>query len=97
MTLEMTAHFTLDGEAKEKPRDPVWDALLLACGIPLTASIPKSARGAYNRAVRDLREIRATPEAIKAHADAFRRRWPAVSLTPTALVRRWNESVARAD
>lgn len=81
-----------DGKA-ERQRDLLWEAMLTACGIPLTAAIPKSARGAYNKALKDLREIGATPEAVHAHARAFAKKWPTVSLTPTALVRRWNECV----
>lgn len=76
-----------------KKRDLTWDALLQACGIPLTAEIPSSARGAYNKACKDLKAIGATPEQIEAHAAAYRRKW-STELTPTALVRRWNECVA---
>lgn len=84
-----------DGKG-ERARDLLWESLLQACGIPLTAAIPKSARGAYNKAHQDLRSIKATPESIHAHAQAFKRKWPKVSLTPTALVRRWNECVVPA-
>lgn len=70
--------------------DPVWDALMAACQVD-PASIPRSARGAYNRAVADLRAIDADPASIAAKAAAYRRTWPSVSLTPTALVRRWSE------
>jgi hypothetical protein len=82
-------------EEEPRPRDTLWDALLQACGVPLTAPIPKSARGAYNRALKDLREIGADPGQIDAHAQQFRLRWPNVTLTPTALVRRWNECVSQ--
>lgn len=86
------------GDAKAgRPKDLLWEAMLGACGIPLTAAIPKSARGAYNKALADLRAIGATPESIRAHAQAFRRKWQRVSLTPTALVRRWNECVVAQD
>lgn len=81
------------GDGFKKPQDKIWEALLQACGIPLTATISKSARGAYNRAAKDLRDMQATPESIHAHARAFSKKWPAVSMTPTALVRRWNECV----
>jgi hypothetical protein len=68
--------------------DVVWDALMLVCGV---TSITKAARGAYNRAAKDLREVGATPTTIGARAFVFRERWPDVSLTPTALARRWGE------
>lgn len=77
-----------------RPRDEVWDALMDACDVD-TASIPKSARGAYNRAVADLRAIGARPDEIAAKALTFRQTWPRVSLTPTALVRRWSELTPR--
>lgn len=76
-----------------RPKDEIWESLLTACGIPLTATISPSARGAYNRAVKDLKSMGASPEMIAARGKAFSRKWPSVSLTPTALVRRWNESV----
>lgn len=82
-------------EKSPRPKDEVWEAMLGACGIPYTATIPKSARGAYNRACRELKELTATAASIEAHARAFRTRWPTVSLTPTALVRRWNECVSQ--
>lgn len=70
-------------------RDDVWDALMDACDVeqPITTS----ARGAYNRAAKDLRSARATPDEISRRAAVFRHRWPEASLTPTALARRWAE------
>lgn len=76
--------------AAGRARDVVWDALLEVCGVD-PASITASSRGAYNRAAKDLRAIGATPEEILARAWVFRTRWPTVSLTPTALARRWPE------
>jgi len=71
-------------------RDEVWDTVMLVCGIG-EGSITKSSRGAYNKSVKDLRDISATPRQIIERAVVFRRRWPDVSLTPTALSRRWPE------
>lgn len=76
-------------EKQPRKADPIWDALMSACGI--NGSIPKSARGAYNRARSDLAAAGATPEEIKRRADIYRRQWPTVSITPTALTRRWAE------
>ena len=75
---------------RNRPRDELWDALMAACGIDTTA-IPKSARGAYNTAVADLRHIGATPAQITLRAHRYRHLWPNASLTPTALARRWSE------
>jgi hypothetical protein len=73
-----------------RPVDVVWETLLDVCGIDPTG-ITGSSRGAYNRAAKDLRQVGATPEEIVRRAWTFRKRWPDVSLTPTALARRWPE------
>lgn len=76
--------------ATARRRDVVWETVMEVCGIDPT-QITSSSRGAYNRAVRDLRDLGAGPEAIVVRATVFRRRWPEASLTPTALARRWPE------
>lgn len=73
-----------------RPRDVVWDAVMDACQID-TASIPGSARGAYNRAVADLKQANAEPDEIARRAMHFRMHWPDITCTPTALARRWAE------
>lgn len=78
-----------------RERDVVWDAVMHACGVDQDA-IPKGARGAYNRAVKELKEVDATAADIMARAQVFRIRWPDASLTPTALCRRWAECGAAA-
>jgi hypothetical protein len=78
------------GAAKPRKADPVWDALMAACGVD-TAQIPKSSRGAYNTAVKDLKEIGATPGQITLRGRRYQAKWPTASITPTALVRRWPE------
>ena len=75
-------------ESARKP-DVLWDALLRACGI--TGPISPSARGAYNKARSDLAACNATPDMVQERAGVYRMRWPNVSLTPTALARRWSE------
>lgn len=71
-------------------RDLVWEMMLEVCGID-GQKIPSSARGPYNRARKDLRQVGATPDEIVRRAVVFRTRWPDASLTPTALARRWAE------
>jgi hypothetical protein len=73
-----------------KAPDPIWDALLAVCQID-PSGVAKSARGAYNTAAADLRSLGATPSEISRRARQYRRQWPGVSLTPTALARRWAE------
>jgi len=74
--------------AVARKRDDTWDAILAVCGI---TDVTSSARGAYNRAVKDIRDLGATPDEIGRRALRFRERWPEASLTPTALARRWGE------
>lgn len=74
---------------RRRPPDLLWDAVMSACGI--TDPPTDSARGAYNRAVKDLRGAGAEPDEVRKRAAAFRDRWPEASLTPTALARRWPE------
>jgi DNA-binding transcriptional ArsR family regulator len=70
-----------------RDRDAVWDALVEAIGgSPETAS----ARGAWNRAASELREIGATPEEIRRRVRRYRETWPKVSLTPNALAKHWS-------
>jgi len=76
--------------AAQRKADVVWDTLMEVCGID-SQDITKASRGAYNRACADLKEIGATRDSIIVRATVFRRRWPGVSLTPTALARRWPE------
>lgn len=85
-----TSHLPIAPTKSTREPDEIWDALLQACNID-TTNIPKSARGAYNAAVKQLRDIGATPEEIRRRASIYRGQWRDVSLTPTALVRRWGE------
>lgn len=80
-------------QKKPRPPDPLWDAMLAACGLNGASPTPGE-RGAWNKAVQDLRTVNATPAEIQARGSAYRKRWPNVSLTPTALARRWSECVA---
>lgn len=74
-------------------RDELWEAVITGCGLSGTTPT-KSERGAWNKAVADLRAAGATPLEVFDRCAAYRDRWPNVSLTPTALARRWNECMA---
>lgn len=71
-----------------RKRDPLWDALVAEMGYsPQT----KAARGAWNGAVGQLRDTSdCDAEEIAARCAEFRRRWPSVSLTPSALAKHWD-------
>ena len=89
-----------DGDAEKvftekppRPRDLLWEAVITACGLDGGTPTDRE-RKAWNGAVKSLREARATPGEVTARAACYRARWPHVSLTPTALARRWTECVA---
>lgn len=88
------------GEAKPRKPDEVWDAVIEACGLDVS-QLTKSARGATNRAVKELRDVGASPDGIKARAQVHRRRWPNAELTPTSLAKNYAQlgvsSVVRND
>ena len=73
-----------------KPREPdlVWEAVLEVCGIE-QASLTKSGRGAANTAVADIKAAGGTPADVRSRAVEFRRNWPGITLTPSALAKHW--------
>lgn len=75
---------------RTRAADDTWDAVMVACNVD-AQSIPPSARGGYNKAVADLKAVGATPSDIRQRAHNFQLHWPDISLTPTALARRWAE------
>lgn len=75
------------GAPKERPRDPIWDALTDLFGEPQTKT-EKSLRG---KTVRELREVNATPAGIKARAAEWPRLYPKIDLTQTALTKHWTK------
>jgi len=81
---------------RERKPDPLWDTMLAVCGID-PATLTRTARGAVNKALKELREIGATPADLEAKAAAYRKTWPGMSLTPTALVKHWAQLATKAD
>lgn len=72
-----------------RDRDELWDAMILALGLD-SAGMTRSERGRINRALMELREVKATPEQVTARAREYVKRWPMVSLTATALTAHWS-------
>lgn len=71
---------------KARLPDPLWDAMVEAMGQgPAT----KNERGHWNSALKQLRDIGATPDDIRNRASTYRVEWPKVTLTPMALVNNW--------
>lgn len=74
-------------ETKPRKRDEVWDTLVAVIGYtPRT----RTERGAWNSARKQLREADATPQQVRDRAAMYVRRWPGMSLTPSALVKHWS-------
>ncbi len=65
--------------------DVIWDALVAELGYPGT----RNERSKRNGVVRQLREVNATPSLIAERCAEYRRRWPGIDLTDTALVNQW--------
>ena len=84
--------------ATEKPSrrkpDPIFDAVIEACGLD-PSELTKSARGAANRAVKELRDIGASPEGIVARAKVHRQRWPHAECTPSSLSKNYAQLNAK--
>jgi len=75
---------------RQRKRDAVWDALMEACGVN-AATINSNERGRYNRAVKLLKESKATGDEIHARAKMYRRKFPNAAMTPMALANHWSE------
>jgi DNA-binding transcriptional ArsR family regulator len=73
---------------KARAPDPVWDAMVDACGLAGTSPTPGE-RGKWNKAAKDLRSAEATPEEIHRRAQTYRRRYPQTTITPLALSNNW--------
>lgn len=73
---------------QKRPRDPLWDALIEACGFTHVTPTPTE-RGAWNKALKEIRDSGGTPDLVHERARAYRTTWPKVRLTPTALARHW--------
>ena len=76
-------------KVERRTKDNLFETVAQACGINLTG-MTRSARGQLNKACKELREIDATADQVKAKAKAYRTQYPNATLTPTALVKHWS-------
>jgi DNA-binding transcriptional MerR regulator len=79
---------------RERPPDLLWEAMVEALGKP---PLTESAKGAWRKAIKELRDAGATPDEIRAAAVAYRREWPDITITPTALAKHWHVFVGVAE
>jgi hypothetical protein len=77
-----------DPSPNRRPPDPLFDAVTLELGIDPTA-LTRSARGALNRALAELRAVAADPAEVPARAAVYRARFDGAALTATALAKHW--------
>lgn len=85
--------------AGERPRDLAWEAL-----VETTHANPAMERGKLNAALKAIREAAlvdglhpdSLPAEIHRRADAYREKWPGLTLTPTALATHWFRVVLAA-
>jgi hypothetical protein len=73
--------------AVSRKPDEIWDALEAELGPVAT----RSERGKRNRVVKDLKAVDAKPEEIASRCRAYRKLWPGVALTDTALSAHWSK------
>lgn len=84
----------------ERERDFSWEAL-----VRETHANPAMERGALNAALAAIREAAFSeglmedglPEEIRLRAEAYRRTFPGLTLTPTALAKHWFRVMVKAD
>lgn len=77
-------------EPKKTGRKPdlLFDSLAEVCMMD-TKQLTVSSRGQLNRAVKELRDIGATPQQVTDKAATYRRVYDKAALTPTALIKHW--------
>lgn len=77
--------------APQAPRetDHLFEAVANACGVNWRNGMTKTARGSLNAAVKQLRDVDATPTQIFQRAGNYPTWFPDAALTPTALAKHW--------
>jgi hypothetical protein len=79
---------TLATASRERPRDLLFETIAELCGYNLTA-LTRTARGRLNAAVKELRDINATPDQVREVVRAYRRTYPDATVTPQAITGNW--------
>lgn len=87
-TTDLTIGAANASQKKERRCDPLWEAMLDACGIR-SDEITSSARGAYNAARKALADVHATADDVHQRAMNYRAMFPDAALTPSALAKQW--------
>lgn len=78
---------------RKRAKDELFEAMIRVTGLnPKT--LTGSERGRINKALKELREVGATPEDLEGRARAYRQKFPGVVLTATALSANWSGLVS---
>lgn len=75
-------------DTKTRQPDPLWDSLIAACGYR-PEDITASLRGSINGALKQLRDVDATPAQVTLRARNYRSLFPDTTLTAPALAKHW--------
>lgn len=77
-------------------QDLLWETWMNLAYHNLSAKLTTSERGRINKALKELREIGATPEELKRKWSAYKTKWPKLGdPTITALTGNWNSLETR--
>lgn len=71
-------------------RDLIFEELANNCGIDWNKA-PKNELGRLQKATKQLKEVDATPEEVRAVAEWYKKNWKDIEITPTALVSNWTK------
>lgn len=89
-------------EKRTRKKDPIWDA---ACEVFALEPVTRPQQTRVGKVVAELKQLKATPEEIRQHAERYRRDWgPDIECTPEAVLKHWDRfkvqierSAVRAD
>ncbi|MBX6391150.1 MAG: helix-turn-helix domain-containing protein [Frankia sp.] len=76
---------------RSRQRDPLFEAVVEVCYGTDHQAITRTERSRVNRALKELREVGATPEDVYARAAEYRARSPDYPLTPQTLTKLWTD------
>ena len=88
LTISNTSNTSFGSQKRTRKPDTIFDAVVSVCGLDPTV-MTSSARGAVNKAVKELRDVEATAETIVQVADAYRKKWPELSISPSAIAKHY--------
>lgn len=93
----MNRQGTVTSRTRERPGevDALAAALAEVCGLEVPGT--RAERSRTRRAARELVAVGADARDVAAAGEAYRRAWPTMALTPTALARHWSRFRPAAD